>query len=240
MSYYTTTSGQETLRDQPIFFFLYKAAVITSTPARPSLFFPLWDQNTKGISYLLCWIGARNRNFSRPPTSLLPPPFFLFANDVEIWNHFVFSVIMNIWCMPSGHVVVWWAWPWLLVKKKKKKRHKCTSWFRLSYFFARLVMYKHFKAQWVELLNEWILLVLLLVWTLKKKKNPSCLFGSRNKWGGALMCCWLEDPRRYIFWDNTSPYISTEATLYSHSVGSGHRDDDTGEKGKGEMRWLGT
>lgn len=121
MSYYTTTSGQETLRDQPIFFFSYKAAVITSTPARPSLFFPLWDQNTKGISYLLCWIGARNRNFSRPPTSLLPPPFFLFANDVEIWNHFVFSVIMNIWCMPSGHVVVWWAWPWLLVKKKKKK-----------------------------------------------------------------------------------------------------------------------
>ena len=79
------------------FFFLNKAAVITSTPARPSLFSPMWDQNTKGISYLLCWIWARNRNFSHQPTSLLPPPppppplfFFFFFLKIVLFFFFFF------------------------------------------------------------------------------------------------------------------------------------------------------
>lgn len=93
MSYYATTSGRETFARLSHLFFLYKAVVITSTPP------PQWDQNMKGIP--VCFVD------SEPETGILPPPpFFLFANDVEIGNHFVFSVIMNIWCMPSAHVVV--------------------------------------------------------------------------------------------------------------------------------------
>lgn len=90
----------------------------------------------KGHSCLLSWHTARNRTSHLPTT---PPPS-LFANDAEIGNHFVFSVIINIWRPPSGCVVVWWAWPWLLVQKKKEKKkrremYKCASRFRLGYFW---------------------------------------------------------------------------------------------------------
>lgn len=81
-------------------------------PQQAHLSLPTVGWKHEGHSCLFCWFRARNRNFSPPTTP------FLFANDVEIENHFVFSVIMNIWCTPSGLVVFWWAWPWLLVKKE--------------------------------------------------------------------------------------------------------------------------
>lgn len=46
---------------------------------------------------------SQEQEFLLHPRTPLP---FLFANDVEIGNHFVFSVIMNIWRAPSGRVVV--------------------------------------------------------------------------------------------------------------------------------------
>lgn len=75
--------------------FFYKALAINSTPA------PL-DQNAKGIP--VCFVDSQSDTgifLSPPPLSL-----FLFANDVKIGNHFVFSVITNIWCAPSVRVVV--------------------------------------------------------------------------------------------------------------------------------------
>lgn len=82
---------------------------------QPQLAHPTMGSKHEWHSVLHCWFRARKRNLFHPPTP--PLSFFLFANDAEIWNHFAFSVIMNIWCTPSGHVVIWWAWPWLLVQK---------------------------------------------------------------------------------------------------------------------------
>lgn len=42
--------------------------------------------------------------------------------------------------------------------------------------------------------------------------------------------CWLQVPQRHIFWDNTSPYILQIQPKYSHTLGSGQRDDDAGER----------
>lgn len=106
-----------TLRDQPVFFFI-KQWWLHQYQLAPSSLPPMGSKH-EGYSYSLCWFRARDRNFSHPAPPSLSRSHFLFANDVEIGNHFVFSVIMNIWRTPSGHVVVWWAWPWLLVKKKR-------------------------------------------------------------------------------------------------------------------------
>lgn len=113
--------GERPLRDYPIFFFYIKQWWLHQPPR------PNGIKTWRAFLFVLL-IPSQKQEFSPLP------PFFLFANDVEIGNHFVFSVIMNIWCMPSAHVVVWWAWPWLLVQKKKET-YKCTSWFRLSYFW---------------------------------------------------------------------------------------------------------
>lgn len=157
--------GKGPCETSQFFFIFYKAVVITSIPASPSPPTPLMGSKHEGHSYLLCWFRARNRNFSHPP----PPSSlcrFLFANDVEIRNHFVFSVIMNIWCVPSGHVVVWWAWPWLLVKKK---RHINVQAGLAWAIFARLVMYKYFETQELTCVNGYFLYFYLVVWTFKKK-----------------------------------------------------------------------
>lgn len=120
---------QQHLDERPCetFFLPHKAALgyINTDPPRPLA-------GWKGHSCLFCWHAARNRASLLPATSLPS----LFANDTEIGNHFVFSVIMNIWRAPSGRVVIWWAWPWLLVKKKKEREmYKCSSRFRLGYFW---------------------------------------------------------------------------------------------------------
>lgn len=81
-----------------LFFFTppTKQWLITSTPSPPL------DRNTNAIP--VCFVDAEpGTGISPTPPGPLP---FLFANDVEIGNHFVFSVIMNIWRAPSGRVVV--------------------------------------------------------------------------------------------------------------------------------------
>lgn len=140
---------QQHLGERPwetsFFFFFYKAAVITSTP----------HQNRKGIPVCFCWFGARNRNFSPfHPLSL----FFVFANDAEIGNHFVFSVIMNIWCVPSGRVVVWWVWPWLLVKKGDVNVQAGSGWA----IFGKISDAHIFPSTGGGVLYEWIHVVLFV------------------------------------------------------------------------------
>lgn len=179
----------------------------------------------EGHSCLFCWFRARNRNFSPTTTP------FLFANDVEIENHFVFSVIMNIWCMPSGLVVFWWAWPWLLVKKRDINVQAGSDWA----IFGKI---SDAQAQAVLCyMNEYFLYFCLVVWTLQKQLG---FVWQRNKWGKALMSHRkLYDvdfkPLRDIFSGTTPVRISqpcplTNATLYPNTVGSGQGDDDARER----------
>lgn len=99
MGYYATTSGRETLRDffSPSTSPVIKRSLVTSTP---TLHTPWLDG--KGIPAFFLDTQPGTGHLSYP---LLPPPS-LFANDTEIGNHFVFSVIMNIWRAPSGRVVI--------------------------------------------------------------------------------------------------------------------------------------
>lgn len=55
----------------------YKAAVITSTSANPTLSLPVGSKH-EGHSYLLCWFKAKNRNFFHPPPSSPHPHTHFF------------------------------------------------------------------------------------------------------------------------------------------------------------------
>lgn len=193
--------------------------MITSTPPTQR------DQNMKGIP--VCFVD------SEPETGILsppPPPLFLFANDVEIGNHFVFSVIMNIWCMPSAHVVVWWAWPWLLVKKKGHINVQAGSGWAI---FGKISDAQIFPSAGGGVLCEWILFVLLFggLDITKKKIIKVCLAAETNE--AMLWCLYLvlaSSPSEVYFLGHHKPIYLTNTTLYSHTVGSGQRDDDAGER----------
>lgn len=218
MSYYATTSGRETFARLSHLFFYIKQWWLHQPPRLNGI------KTWRAFLFVLL-IPSQKQEFS-------PPPLFLFANDVEIGNHFVFSVIMNIWCMPSAHVVVWWAWPWLLVQKKK--RHINVQAGSGWAIFGKISDAQIFPSTGGGVLCEWILFVLLFggLDITKKKKNEG-LFGKAETNEAMLWCLYLvlaSSPSEVYFLGHHKPIYLTNTTLYSHTVGSGQRDDDAGER----------